>query len=557
MSQPVKDHIEALLLFAGLSGLLSALYRFGLPASLICRHHEALTSFFAWASRGGWLDSMQSAVRLVLRAMTFVYGPPSGRSSIGVRRFLTMQAWRMSAWIASLILFFVPMAVLSVSFPFLAQFDGSSAKWLQSATLVGLTALLAGVFYLNLRQVRTLRARESGRRGFGLLETGLRASAIIGVPFCLMLVGIIQGRSSPAFDAGDYFASFMLSLTMAGIIFCFVQALKEYAFAAPAAFIMQVMIGALIFGPVMFVIGGTHDYLVGVKAAPSLAALIFQFPTAVLASLIVVAYWLGKLKGRRLTASFGVLVLAEMMALILAGWLLPGQSVPTVARIVISVPLLFFVPYVLALYAAVYSNSLPDWISIALTRHILGNAGSSTSLRRFAMWLAVDALAVALFVLATFLILVSVFTLCSAMVEFAIRIAEFPDFDGVRRYFSGSWQALPVGFELARHGNFSESMRGGGPEHAGAMSVLVLVLLSATSLIPTLLNALVLVALIAGRAAATLLGRPLKALHGLLLIDEGAAPDKQALSLWRSSGIFGTVGAFLYVLGYSFVAALS
>src|ERR1700729_3301789 len=109
-------HVDVIKLVAALTSIFSALYTFGVSTRIQKRNHEWLTQVVAWAADGRWLDGMQAGVSWVLWIMTLVYGPINEGASNWPKRFMTVRAWRMSAWIASLYLFVLFPGVLCIVF---------------------------------------------------------------------------------------------------------------------------------------------------------------------------------------------------------------------------------------------------------------------------------------------------------------------------------------------------------------------------------------------------------------------------------------------------------
>ena len=75
----------------------------------------------------------------------------------------------------------------------------------------------------------------------------------------------------------------------------------------------------------------------------------------------------------------------------------------------------------------------------------------------------------------------------------------------------------------------------------GFGTVILLAGLSLTSLLPTLLNALAMLALIAARLAALVLTPPMRILHGLLMLPEDITPEDRAKAMTLSSIIVATL----------------
>jgi hypothetical protein len=557
MPDQVKDHIEGLLLFAGLATLLSALYRFGLPQAAIVRHHNRLTGFFAWASRGGWLDAMQSGVRLMLRLMTFIYGAPRTAGATGAREFLTVRAWKMSAWIAAALLFPVSLIAIAVIIVADAPPNGASDAWRQSGVVLALAAFSSLPFWLTFRRMQQDRGGAIGiRNPADLLLGGLRLSVVLGCPFLFAVLLIPLQNNAIAWELMDFVIFGLFSLALAGFVLCFVSVIKDHNFLAPVAMIAHILVSLFILGPTIFIVSVTVDHVTTGRPLPAAGALLTFAPAAVLACLLLGARARESRYRRPILFGIAALIIYVLCALVAQG-MANGLELGYELRLVLSAPFLFVVPYVLVLYAAIYANSVPDWFSIALSRHILGQAATSRNIRDFLIWLLMDAVAVSLLVIATLFILIGVFLACAFMITVASRFGQAPNFEGVISYFRGGENAAPMLVDAVRSWSLRPPPPQAGAGQNGAFTILLLVLLSATSLIPTLVNALTVSVLLVGRALAMFLGPPLRGLHGLLVIQPDGPSDHRDIPLWRSSGIFGTIGAMLYILGYLIVRAIT
>jgi hypothetical protein len=80
----------------------------------------------------------------------------------------------------------------------------------------------------------------------------------------------------------------------------------------------------------------------------------------------------------------------------------------------------FLGPYILAVYAAIYSNAIPDWFSVALTRSLLFRASRTTRLADFLRFLFYDLLCVVALCFLTAIILILAFTVSGILVTIAI-----------------------------------------------------------------------------------------------------------------------------------------
>lgn len=84
----------------------------------------------------------------------------------------------------------------------------------------------------------------------------------------------------------------------------------------------------------------------------------------------------------------------------------------------------------------------------------------------------------------------------------------------------------------------------------GIIFIILISLLGATSILPSLVNALTLICLIVARMSAGILGPPVRFLQSLIAEDEAETGRVSELALRRSTAIYGGIGMFLILALY-------
>lgn len=113
--QDLRDHFETILIVAGVITLVVNIYQFCLPTRILMAIHHRIVAVAHWASHGSWLGLLQEGIRWVLGLMGWLYGPPRDGIGSDFRQNLTVRAWKMSAWIATLILFVTPPVIGAIA----------------------------------------------------------------------------------------------------------------------------------------------------------------------------------------------------------------------------------------------------------------------------------------------------------------------------------------------------------------------------------------------------------------------------------------------------------
>jgi hypothetical protein len=347
------------------------------------------------------------------------------------------------------------------------------------------------------------------------------------------------------------------------VIFLFVRAIAAFGFYAPLIVSAQwFLILLLVLNPVLAFV----ELLGLLGLAPSDRSSFWTLPHLIIlfasTSLLFFSCMQFFIRGRKaLSLATSTLLLAVGLTALLA--ILGMNSTNSNSQLNIIAVGAFagfaisalIMPYVIFFYGAVFANSIPDWLSVGLTRTIFTRAAESRRLSSFLMWLLADIAAV-IGCMVLSLIVASVAMLLAYVLihegkEFAGSLAnlniKYSDSELNEPFFRGGAFVVIVPYEIAIHGfqNAQHVMKdwGHGGGRDGAFTVLGMALLGSPAVIPPILNALVLVGLIVGRISAYALAAPFKYLHTFLLLPEDASPERMAVSLFRSAGIFGFLGA--------------
>ncbi len=112
--QDLRDHFETIGILAGFIAFVAGAYQFCTPTRILMANHRRIVSVAHWASHGSWLGLLQEGIRWVLGLMGWLYGPPRDGIGSGFRQNLTVRAWKMSAWIATLILFVTTPVIIAI-----------------------------------------------------------------------------------------------------------------------------------------------------------------------------------------------------------------------------------------------------------------------------------------------------------------------------------------------------------------------------------------------------------------------------------------------------------
>jgi hypothetical protein len=226
---------------------------------------------------------------------------------------------------------------------------------------------------------------------------------------------------------------------------------------------------------------------------------------------------------------------------------------------VIGLLIAFIVPYTIAVYAAVYSNSIPDWLSIALNRFLLHRASSTQKMKDLFVFLFYDLLCAIVLCVATLLILVIAFFLSGIFISIfhkyiytgfyfkAELLQESANFFLDAPYIVAFLIERLVGLLGGDVGAFF-----GRPVSNGPVVIVLLFVLSLTSLIPTLLNACTMLCLIAARGVALVVVPPMRLMHSLLVITKDTPNEDKRKARDLAAALIGTIAAaalcILYLL---------
>lgn len=535
------EHFGLLVAFVGFWG---AIYRGLFSRSDLARHHNILVDFLCWASAGPWLAALQQAVRKLLGFLTLLYGPTNRAGPQRIRGFLTARAWKMSTWFSALFLFVLPLGGALVYTTADSLINNRAINW---DSIVGFTGMLAGIaaaLVYSLKRLRSDVEETNFPRAESLIHGGVTLFAVLVAWSATLGAGTIFVDASRPMP--NWLMTIAAAILFGGTIFAIMFAIRTAGFFAPLALLAHVTVAAAFFVPLGFTVAFFID-LAHFTKTNLLREISFLPPFAIALSVSIRS----RMKGvsSRIYYMTIAVILYDIAAAVIFGGSGNTETYRHSIALVASIPMLFVVPYVLAIYAAIYSNSIPDWFSIALTRHILTRATETTDLRKFSIFLFLDFTTAVSLVILTFLILLVVFYLCGQMMAFAITVGGFDgSFQVTADFFLGSADALPTLIEIIKHWGLPVVEPAREARVAGAVGILFIAAVGATSLIPTLTNAVALLFLIAARVLTILLGPPLRLAHAVLLLDREGHREGEPLNYIRSIAVFGFLIALVLSL---------
>jgi hypothetical protein len=538
MLERITNHVEIFLAFAASSGLVSTGYRIWYSQATIARHHAWLVRRFEALARGEPLELMQRGVNWLLRKLDFIYGPATGEERGAPLRFLTVRAWKTSAWIAAYLLFALPLLAAAVTVIVDGFRSGGPVSWGGSAVFCGLWLFVTLIFFFAYWISRGWTPEWSLETiAIDLIEDSGRSAAYIGIPTgVLIAISANIGSVILSWAAGGL----ATIIGAGGLIFLFIQPIRKYGFLAPLAFAAQLTLFALLMFNLVFGIA-----LILVDSSLSDTETSMAFILAVMSSYIVYKSFDPDAERKALPSAFLLLVVLDLVFIYIGGGQRGGDDLYKFGSGFIGAMLGIVLPYTLAIYVAVYSNSIPDWLSIAMTRHFLAKAATARSARLFLALLLADLGMAIACVVATFVIVVFVFALCGVLISLSIGLVDLgPYYQSVATFFFGGIKAVPM-LGALWEGAPVRALTSAGPSSAGGFTVLLLVAISSTSLLPSLVNAATLLTLLGGRIGGFFLARPAQALHASLLTPPGADEEEQRRSFLRSSILIGIAGGIL------------
>lgn len=550
------DHLETIALFAGFAGLILASYQLFIPTSLIARNHVRLIAVVHWASEGSWLSMMQSGIRSVLGLLQLLYGPPKEGAGALIAQNLTVRAWKMSAWIAAFLLFFVPPMFFAFLIPIIEYREGRSIPWEALYVGLGIAMLVAVPFGVTWR---TIRREDEFRDHSGIEAFEDAVVAVIHEGTLLTLVMMPLTLASFAvgllgFSQSKMFGAVLTgAVVIAGMTFLagLVRAIRRHGFLAPVAYLGIILVILLYCVSIMSLMVTFEEIVSG----RSLTTLWF-IPAWGLTVLCLIEAIPGRLTRSRISQRFLLLFCFTLSYFFFSGDATSNLFAERFIEFIVLVVFALLGPYIIAVYAAIYSNAIPDWFSIALNRSLLTRASETTRLRTFAIFLFYDAACAIFLCILTATILIIAFTFSGLMIETSTNFLDFFSTNSLRdsaSFFFGGLKAPFLLIELISGIPGRELSFSNGPDRAGAVMVILLAALSLTSLLPTLLNAVTISALIGARVVALIVGTPMRTLHTLLVVNEGLPAEDRTRALTRGAVIIAAFTAAIYCLIYAVI----
>jgi hypothetical protein len=445
-----------------------------------------------------------------------------------------------------------------------------------SALMLLFTGILAIPFILTWRSIRKAEKIDdsflNGELNFNINFLMYRAtkfsvmiSAVTLVPIILIVLEKLDSFSVEmnkltiiAFFIG--FSGLMLSPTL--IIWGFVRSIIDYGFFAPIGyiFILTVMtvyivnIFIMIFGIISIIFDGNFRILV-FSPAWFLIASCFMFVLRNRDLQIKDLQFNDELNTRFATlVIFNAIMIYKIDLDFLHDYLYVFLQP---LEFVLGLLMAFIVPYTIAIYAVVYSNSVPDWLSIALNRFLLHRASKTQKMKDFFVFLLYDLLCAIGLCVATLLILVIAFSLSGIFVSIFhkyIYTGFFFDalqLERVANFFLDAPYVVVFLIErlvALREGDMEAFF--GRPVSPGPGAIVLLAVLGLTSLIPTLLNACTMLCLIAARGVALVVVPPMRLMHSLLVITEDTPNEDKRKARDLSAALIGTISAAALCITY-------
>jgi hypothetical protein len=498
----LREHLETIGIIVGFAAFVVATYEKCFPRRTLEANHQRIVATLNWCTRGSWLSLMQAGIRWVIGLMCWLYGPPGDGDGSTVRQNLTVRAWKMSAWIAALILFLMPpMIIFSIStyyaYHATSKFD---LEPLLYAFFVTLT--LAIPFALTWRTVRRDDAfidhtgiEDIEEAASAVIIEGTRLAIVIGAAAIMAWIATAGLEAAGLQNGIAYGLSIGLALAIAliALIVGLIRTIRRHGFLAPFAFVCILLV-LLVYAAQWMLCFVLYEFVVvktklsGLWALPALYLTILCIRSAVSDHHSARVY--------DLLDNFFLLAVFTVGLLLLSDDIRGSVSAWDLLRLIGQFILGLLTPIVISLYAAIYANALPDWLSVALARSLFVRASDTARLSDFLTFLLYDVLCATGLCILTALVLIITFGVSGViqhvsahylsvdggrdMASILISSADFflggVHIIGYLPHLLDSWNAYYAAFSA--------------PQRAGVVIQLLLVALSLTSLMPTLVNAL-------------------------------------------------------------------
>jgi hypothetical protein len=558
----LRDHAESIGILAAFVAIIFGTYRVWVPTPVIERNHERVTAMTHWVSQGTWLALMQSGVRWVLRLMEMLYGPPREGNSKFVTEYLTVRAWKMSAWIAASLLFVVPPLLAAFLIPIVEFLNGRQVPWTVLLASGGVALAFTIPFALTWH---TTRRDDHFSNHHGVEDLGIAAKAIILegtkiaiVPSLAILIGLPLIKLLTAIPTAVFtIMTIGFGGTLLAILTGLIRAIRRHGFLAPLAFVLTLMVVGVYSSQSLFLMVALLDGL-SLTATP----LLFLMPGWVLTLICfaevtkeqIVKIFSGYYdadKDNIAVQFFWILAVTAITIFFNSNFNI-NVFFNKASELFVGITFIFITPFIISIYAAIYANSIPDWLSVALTRSTLIRASRTDNLLHFFRLLLLDLICVVGLCLLTAAILIIAFTFSAFMISFASDFSPNWEADEMANFFSGGIQLPLMLIELLIDGS-TTLLSGATAASNGAFTIIMLATLSLTSIIPTLLNACIIIGLITARCFAMILMPPFKIIYGLLLVDNSNISSEKKIKFLRSSILIALIFAFFCFLFYSII----
>lgn len=545
-----KDEIGAVAVF---SGLAASLYSRFVSPDTQQRNHEALTRVIEWATNSDWRSAMQGVVRQFLRLLTFVYGPLGEGSSNEIGRYLTTRAWKMSAWIASIYVF-VLAPVIILLLEVLEQFSKKRIDVSEAQVIFFLTILIGISTWLHWNTLGSVR-RNSGTlsapRSIEHAVNSVSKAALFSVLFLIAIFLTIKCTHSGEFRNLPWplRASFLL-IAVGALVFALLYDISTFGFYAIPVFLVQMTLCVLLAQPVLIFpveLFALHEQSMhsGIIFTRVSWAILFCWLVISFSTMCVLLNTFRSLRPIYVYVSISLVIFSTCVGMYLSSTgvhILGFGASSRVVKLMLAQPGV----WIITIYGAIFANSIPDWLSVGLTRTILDNALIAKSLRIFGLWVLIDILAASIFLFMSTAIIFIAIGVAFLITNWVITSDHTIELTQSQiRFVSagyGIWH-FPVS---VLHEGITKAAADFRTSYIAAPSgyyfAFFVPVVSCTALIPTALNALMLGGLAFAKTSGEILVPVLRALHGVLVVAPSAGAEERARVYTRSAAIFGFLG---------------
>jgi hypothetical protein len=481
-----------------------------------------------WAGTESWINTLKRAIAFVVKILDRIYGQPASRIGHWQDRYMTTRAWVISAWIGAVYIFAVmPSALAIIILTFTPMTFQNKIEIF--ALFFFIFGLVAFFFIKNISGIFISKGEKfTEKLGEYIYLRSLKISLFLSLFFWLLMFDVCSLGGKLIKEKWNFLLLapvFPLVIAILYIIDTFTEALARFAFKSPYVIVATSLLSCLVvLGklPLAFhianAISGKNSFL-EIGILPEALSVIFA------CNFFKLIYLSSELKTREIniTVSFIFMMLVASYAF--------GIQSDERAQF-LNIPILFILHFgtiIIAYFGLIFSNSLPDWVLVALNRRILEKALQSITLSKLLKWAAIDILVVPLSILSTLLIL---FIFFAAEVVFQNLISSSSS------NFSVNSQAYLKDYGVLE-----------GIALSSALSIV-----GSVAILPPIFNSICMIIISCVKLCGILLGPVIRYFHGLLLLDDKVeGKEDYNMALIRSSAIFGTLAAILFAIIISII----